>query len=529
LYLSIFPEDSIIEKNRLIWMWIAEDFISKEQAAAEGLGLFELGERCFNELINRSMIQAQETEHGGYVDACSVHDMVLDLIHQVSSEQNFVTVFNGGERQKLQGSISRRVALQCVEEHDAGQLANIAVDKVRSIFASRCDFCALSPRLPFLRVVEMVNCHALDGNCIENLPEDYLGSLLHLRYLRQDISQLPREARYLRFLQTLEVPNDWTKELPEEVGLLTQLLCLRCPATRVPAGLIGKLTSLQELCIWCEADEDAAMRFVKELGQLRELRVLRAFIRGFRISESIGSALLESLGHQHNIQELEIKSVSFEYLVSDSGSLTCRHLRFLHLDSMVFAGLPAWINSSLAPNLSYLDVRVVAVKDQDMETLAKLPELSCLILRSSDTVTKSVVSIKIRTDEGVVYFRKLRIIKIYGPSIWFDLCGSECNSSRVASSNTFMPSLESLEFHVRVRSLKDENLHLGFDKLLGFQNIGTSSLQRVIAEVDCEDASICEVDEAEAALKHAATVHPKHPTVLSNRINGEMLSRYHEV
>ena len=228
------------------------------------------------------------------------------------------------------------------------------------------------------------------------------------------------------------------------MGLLTQLVCLRADfVRRVPAGLIGKLTPLQELRIRC-LGQDGTVQFVKELRLLRELRVLQATIHHVRISESIESALLESLGCLHNIQELEILayySPNKGWVSSDAGRVSCRHLRVLRLHCLVFSALPAWINSSLAPNLCYLDLLVVAVEDQDMETLAKLPELSCLILHSKGD-TKSVVSIKIR-NEGVGYFRKLRFLKIFGPSLCFDLRGSKCNSSR-AASNTIMPSLESL-------------------------------------------------------------------------------------
>jgi hypothetical protein len=325
----------------------------------------------------------------------------------------------------------------------------------------------------------MVRC-SVSKECDKDV-SGLLGRLLHLRYLRlESTTKLPREIRYLKFLQTLDLRNSNIEELPVEVGLLTQLLCLRAnPRAGVPAGLIGKLTSLQELGISGFGGEEATMQFVKELGLLRELRVLSTRIEVW--TESIESALQGSLRDLHNIQELRIFGC-------DAG----------------------WIKLPLTPNLSYLDVQVVVVKEQDMETLARLPELRCLVLHSIDT---KLVRIKIRA-ESVGYFRRLRTLQIYGPFIRFDLLGSEC-SSRVAS-NTIMPSLESLRLDVQVRSLKDENLQLGFDKLLGgFLNLGISSLQEVTVYVHCIDARIWEVEEAEVALTNAAQVHPKDPILLT--------------
>ncbi|KAJ1261772.1 hypothetical protein BS78_09G056100 [Paspalum vaginatum] len=556
LYLSIFPENDVIEKNSLIWKWAAEGFIviPKVQAAA-GVGLFELGERYFNELINRSMIMPKES-HDGYIDACSVHDMVLDFIHSLPSNQDVVAVLEGNEQQVPPGTIARRLALRSVRVHDGCQLANIAVEKVRSLTASQCIFYESWPHLPVLRVLDMVNCvfqyyfyEGVEEDCNKGML-DRPSSLRHLRYLRLEledthIPELTGEIRYLKFLQTLDLWDFDVEyyELPEEVGLLTQFVCLRVqPYTTVPTGVISKLTSLQELWIkyhsefYEDNEYDAAMmHFVKELGLLRELRVLRTkIIFG---SESTAIASLESLGNLHSIRELLIEGSPLLYYNgenSDARSVSYRHLRVLRLHC--FSGLPAWIKSSLAPNLSYLKVTVQVVKEQDMETLARLPELRCLVLKleleldldwyePEERDCGLVVSIKIH----VGYFRKLRILRIAGTSIWFDLLDNECNSSgsSKASSNNIMPSLESLEFDVDVRSLKAAT-QFGFHKLIGFDNLGRTSLQSVTTTVDCRGARASEAEEVEAALLTAAAAHPKHPTFQARWQEENLISPYQE-
>ena len=88
LYLSIFQEDYKIGKDRLILRWIAEGFVHEEH----GFTQYEIGDRCFNELINRSLIQPVDS---GFFDVicCRVHDIILEFILSKAVEENFVTLF----------------------------------------------------------------------------------------------------------------------------------------------------------------------------------------------------------------------------------------------------------------------------------------------------------------------------------------------------------------------------------------------------------------------------------------------------
>ncbi|KAF8739372.1 hypothetical protein HU200_013875 [Digitaria exilis] len=110
LYLSIHPEDCLIEKDALIWKWIAEGFVEMKT----GTNWFQRGEEYFNQLINSSLIQAAESIKGNGTDSCRVHDMVLDLIREMSKKVNFVTISNDdGE-----GTLQRNKQVRRLAHHD---------------------------------------------------------------------------------------------------------------------------------------------------------------------------------------------------------------------------------------------------------------------------------------------------------------------------------------------------------------------------------------------------------------------------
>ncbi|XP_066336209.1 disease resistance protein Pik-2-like isoform X2 [Miscanthus floridulus] len=175
LYLSTYPEDYFIEKKPLIWKWIAEGFIDGKQ----GTRLFELGERYFNDLINRSLIQPVENEWNGKVESCRVHDMVLDLMRKLSSDENFIAILGDNVEGTPAPSSVRRLANQNrIAEHINSETMVTRMPKVRSYIAFKCFIDSRDQFLRFklLRVLDIVDCSFEKGCHLE-----HLGDLLHLR------------------------------------------------------------------------------------------------------------------------------------------------------------------------------------------------------------------------------------------------------------------------------------------------------------------------------------------------------------
>ena len=91
LYLGTYPEDYQIRKYELVRKWIAEGFVREKH----GLDMQEAAVSCFNELINRSMIQPCFNEDDfGEVLTCQFHDLMLELIVSKCKEENFITIID---------------------------------------------------------------------------------------------------------------------------------------------------------------------------------------------------------------------------------------------------------------------------------------------------------------------------------------------------------------------------------------------------------------------------------------------------
>ncbi|XP_039778453.1 disease resistance RPP13-like protein 4 [Panicum virgatum] len=85
LYLSIFPEDHIISRRRLVRRWITEGYSSERR----GMSAIEMAENNFTELKNRSMILPFQlrVRSRRSIDSCRVHDLIRDIAISKSMEE----------------------------------------------------------------------------------------------------------------------------------------------------------------------------------------------------------------------------------------------------------------------------------------------------------------------------------------------------------------------------------------------------------------------------------------------------------
>ncbi|KAK4480906.1 hypothetical protein RD792_011764 [Penstemon davidsonii] len=85
LYFGAFPEDTPIPVNKLIWLWIAEGFIQREQEKSPEL----VAEEYLYDLISRSLVLIADRKSDGRIKACSIHDQLRDMCLRKAHQEIF--------------------------------------------------------------------------------------------------------------------------------------------------------------------------------------------------------------------------------------------------------------------------------------------------------------------------------------------------------------------------------------------------------------------------------------------------------
>ena len=516
LHLSIFGEDWILEKNVIIWMWIGEGFVHLEKE--EG-SLFEAGERYFNELVNRSMIQPMGDSYNHQLTQWfCIHDIVFDLINKLSRDENFVTFLGSKEQHASPDRLRRekktsmphsdsKVRRLAVRDHHVQRFPEDTMDMpkvLRSLNIMNSQIEIMTPLyiFRFCRVLYIQNRY-------NTISLKHLGRLLHLKYiliLDTLVDELPKDIGHLKSLQTLILVNIGVDELPPAVCSLTQLMCLVAIGfRRLPADRMGNLTSLQQLELDTVVGRSAAKDLVVELRKLTRLRTIEITFSE-ELEETLQKALVQSLCNLPELHELLLRSSPGLF---QKGATVWEdweppmQIRRLLIVGIRFLQLPGWINRSRLPRLYFLSLALYVVGVHDLDNLARLPELSYLELGSASWPPGYTV--------GTDGFRNLRVCAV-GTTLKFQMGA--------------MPRLEELQFTVYAGYwswVEDdgvpleqfptkegiEDLDLGLDNLL--------SLEQVTVTVDCSGATAAEVQEVEAMVTRAVENHPNRPTVKMDR------------
>jgi Leucine-rich repeat (LRR) protein len=378
LYLSIFPENHEIRSSRLLRRWMAEGYISKNTS----MPVEEVAEHFYNELIKRGMIQSSKKNNilGSRVDRCRIQSMVQQIILSEAVEENQLFLIDKESKEVPRSNIRHLVVSRWNREK---KLENINLSYIRSLTVfGDCPASLISPKMRLMRVLDLE-----DTTNMKNKDLRYLGDLPHLRYLSlrgTNISKLPYALQTLSYLETLDIQDTQVTWLPHAIVKLEKLRYLLA-GVRFSRDIMQKVVQLEmdnkkknlmgnrASFVSCNRNRyhevssiQLSVRAPKGIYNLRNLHILGAFnVAGQNsvarrleqltclqrlgvavgdLSEKGSQELCQSIGKLRQLQKLEVRSRSLEFLAKMNEVSTPKHLASLKLLGNL-SMLPTWISS----------------------------------------------------------------------------------------------------------------------------------------------------------------------------------------
>nr|ACG63539.1 resistance protein RGA2 [Triticum dicoccoides var. kotschyi] len=495
LYLIMFPEDCLIEKERLVHRWISEGFIRNE----DGEDLVEVGERYLYELVNRSLIESVGVPYDGKARFYRVHNVILDFLMIKSMEENFCTLTSNQSR--LDYKVRR---LSLFANKDPSCIAQLDLSHARSLGASgHLGQLISSVKSNALRVLDVQDCSELGNHHVKDIGRNPL-----LRYLNisgTDVTELPIQIGDMGFLETLDASFTELVEMPGSITRLRQLQRLFVSdETKLPDE-IGNMKRLQEL-----GDINAFKQSVNFLNELDKLTGLRKLGIIWDTNDILKS------GKGSSKEKRLVSSLS----KLDAGRLSNLYVTFYLREKDGFIGHP------FLPALN--SIREVYLRRGRMcwmnKWLLSLANLEKLYISGGDEIEQddlcTVGSIPTLV-EFKLYSGCLGPIIISSGFEQLERLELKFSFSQLTFEVGAMPNLKKLDLHVYLSKFK--SVGAGFD--FGIQHL--SSLACVSIVIFCEGVSAAYVEAAEGAFKSMVNAHPNpnRPMLEMTRESADFMSQ----
>ncbi|KAL1072811.1 hypothetical protein V6Z11_D11G178600 [Gossypium hirsutum] len=371
-FCSIFPKDSVMVKDELIGLWMANGFIPSRRL----LDLHDTGCEIFSELTRRSFLQEIKEDVDGTV-TCKMHDLIHDIATSIMGHEccaRHLFVHNSSSSTNIM-DLSKLQPLHSL------------------ILGNEISFCGIyNLSNPAQFISKQKNLKVLDfGYSFSNTAFKSLKQLRYLCLHDGNMKTLPESTISLHNLQTLNLQYCHSLEmLPKDTRHLKNLkyLDLRCCSslTSMPVGL-GQLSCLRKLSMFvvgkdigCGGIDD-----LKELALVGELS-----ITGLHNIKSSTEAKNANLKKKQNLS-----SLSLSWRVDSLESCHHQHrndeeiLNVLQPHSSLkklcifgYQGdrFPYWMMELLIPNLVEISLEDCEICDQ-LPPLGKLRFLKVLTIK----------------------------------------------------------------------------------------------------------------------------------------------------
>ncbi|GAB4838599.1 hypothetical protein Ancab_028145 [Ancistrocladus abbreviatus] len=301
LYFAAFPEDFEVPARQLIRLWVGEGLIQKSRERT----MEDVAEDYLENLIDRSLVQAEKFRMDGGVKTCRIHDMLRELCIAEAAEENFLASQKEVNPSTSSTSNPRRLSVQCNVPNFI--LRNSSKLKyVRSIQSFDRGYTSRVAKMHWKAVSEGKLLRVLDFGSVrvEEVPDE-AGDLLNLRYLKinaPSLRQFPSSLLSLRSLRTLDMRSTKLSNVPKEIYKMQNLQhlflsgavkfpkpssnpsdlewSLQTLSTVAPGQGIatiienGVFASMKRLGL-CDSSKEADWRLLSDLHKLQNLESLK--------------------------------------------------------------------------------------------------------------------------------------------------------------------------------------------------------------------------------------------------------------